>query len=222
MTFVKKIGIELFRISKLQRTETKVIVDDLSKGRIDSRRILVPPGREYSRKMKRIHQSIAALVFLAGLASGYPSWLKCYIEFDDEEEIIMNSPIVPLEKAGHQVDILVSSDDGETWTKDNLEFSTEDMTTFLVRFDAPEALRYRELHYILEVRGRKGAVFERGSCDGRRIHGTLAQQATLVVNGSSEGEDADEAIELIGGWAAGHEAVKLTSVTTLHPEEQEL
>lgn len=158
---------------------------------------------------------------MLALSGSYPSFLKCYIDLDDEEEVIMNNLVVPPENAEHNVQILVSIDNGETWMDDEIFFSPEKETVVQVKLEIPEALRHSDFQYVLELQGSKNAKFQNGHCEGRRVYGKLRQVATIVIEEFTQEKESVDEIEIFAGWATGHEAVTRTSSVYLDPEEEQ-
>jgi hypothetical protein len=90
-----------------------------------------------------------------------------------------------------------------------------------------QALQFADVQYVLEV-SNKGGTFTgplgKVGCDGARVFGVNGRKkqkkdmtlttATLVLSGDA----AFEQVEVIGGWAAGHEAVILTPKLILKRE----
>ncbi|GAX19599.1 hypothetical protein FisN_19Hh178 [Fistulifera solaris] len=68
-----------------------------------------------------------------------------------------------------------------------------------------------DYQYVMEVNGT-GAAFVGGSCDmDRRIAGRSKDIVELTLN------DASAPVTVWAGWAAGHEAVRLTPELVIHP-----
>lgn len=161
--------------------------------------------------------SILLLVSFISKTNGFASWLNCYVELD-EEEVIMNHPVTPAKDSPHPVTIQVRTEttDESKWS-DTLTYPLGLTTTVFTRLAIPPELANQDLQYVIEV--SDGAIFLEGAvCDGKRaVGGSSGYIGKLVIDGTS----APPFIELVAGWATGHEAVKLTPRTTLKVEGAE-
>jgi hypothetical protein len=164
--------------------------------------------------MSFLRTSVCIVVIVANLlpsSDAYASWLKCFIDLDDPNEVIMHSYINPFEKAPHLVRIEVRTEGGN-WTLEGLEFLADEPTEIQVRLAIPDALRSwnKKVQYVVEASGGGGVFTERPMCGGSRSYGTHYDDLVkLLVDGQSE------RIELVGAWATGHEPVSLTPRTIL-------
>jgi hypothetical protein len=136
----------------------------------------------------------------AMIAEAYPSWLKCFVEFD-ESEVIMNAKVTPLEKAEHKVELEVKEEGGE-WTTD-YQYTPDSIIH--VRLKIPKGLEdpYSSVQFVLETTSDSAEFVEGGRmCDGKRAF-SGSEPVTLKI-----GKVAGAPIDLLGIWATG----KLTSV----------
>lgn len=155
---------------------------------------------------------ILVVALLAATTHAYPSWLKCFVNLE-EDEVVMNNRIVPFHKADHRVKIEVEATGDEWFHPTHLTF--EEGAKLSLRLLIPRALEGTNVQYVMET--TEGGVFEKGMCDGRRATSTShSEPVVLELSG-----DYDE-VEVWAGWATGHEAVRLTSRLTLKlADEQE-
>ena len=156
---------------------------------------------------------------------GYASWLKCFIELD-EEEIVMHHPMVPAEQAKEEVFIEVQtygSDGGEwitskeyTLHKGKKVSRNEDdlttTTTLKLRLKVPPNLQNEDIQYVVEAKGNDVAFIDLGvMCDGSRAFSTQHDgHVVLQINTTAATTEENGNIELLAGWASGFEAVTLT------------
>lgn len=90
-----------------------------------------------------------------------------------------------------------------------LTYAADTVTSLEVRLNVPAALEGEDVQYVVE--SSAGAVFVKPEmCGGRRSHARSAHQSVLL-----EVDGTRPTIELLAGWATGHEAVKLTTKTVL-------
>jgi hypothetical protein len=161
----------------------------------------------------------------------YASWLKCYIELD-QDEIVMHHPMVPPQDARHEAFIQVQPYGSSEWiaaeehTLGRGLKATRDpddstfVNTLKVRLQVPEHLEMmnEEVQFVVEARGENVAFMDVGvQCDGTRAfsrrhdeHVVLQINSTATTSSSSS-----NVVELMAGWAAGYEAVTLTRIMTL-------
>jgi len=148
---------------------------------------------------------LAQLLFQIQPASGFAAWLKCYVDLLDEEEIIMNHEIVPASKVAHagvEIEIKLAEDDD--WSS-TLSYPADTATIATARLKVPPSLAEQDVQFVMDTM-TKGAAFKRPStCEGRRASSTHYSHAVVLeIDGSTE------TVELVAGYAAGHEAVTLT------------
>jgi hypothetical protein len=161
-----------------------------------------------------IHQILLQLLILlstSGHANSYASWLKCYVDLTDtESEVIMNNRIIPSDQARyHGVKIEVKLAEDDHWL-DSLEYHGDRTSTVTARLKVPPELSESSVvQYAMET--SSGASFVRPKmCDGRRSHGMhYTDSVVLEISGSTE------TVELVAGYATGHEAVTLTETLVL-------
>lgn len=172
------------------------------------------------QQQRRLWLQLVTACLLFHTASGFASWLKCYVDLD-ETEVVMNYPIQLQDEAPHLVEIelrLVADDsESDEWTVTDLTYSADTDTKVHARLRIPEELQGKDLQYVIET--SKGALFVPDvMCQGTRTHARSSSEIVeLVVSGEQE------SVELLAGWATGHEAVSLTPKTVLRRvDESEL
>lgn len=158
----------------------------------------------------RILLQLLSLFFTIRCANSFASWLKCYVDLTDtESEVIMNQHIIPSNNAryaGVRIEVKLADDDH--WL-DTLEYHGDRTSTVTARLKVPPELSESSVQYAMET--SSGASFVRPKmCDGRRGHGMhYTDSVVLEISGSTE------SVELVAGYATGHEAVTLTDVLVL-------
>lgn len=181
-------------------------------------------------------------LILAVPVHGYASWLKCYVELD-EEEVVMHHFIVPSDKAREEVFIEVQQQyqtvhdgtdthvtEGTTTTSEwssgkeyqldnNGHGTSSDITILRARLMVPPSMEHTDVQYVMEVTGGTGAQFiDIGvMCDGRRAFSRRQDEyVTLQINPVPGGAGTiPNDVELVAVWATGFEAVTLTPKMTL-------
>lgn len=127
--------------------------------------------------------------------AAFPSWLKCFVEFD-ESEVIMGSYVTPFEKASHKVELVVRDNKEGDWTS-NYEYN-DDSTIVQVKLKIPKELDdpYNPLQFVLET-STDGAEFVEGGrmCDGQRAF-SGSEPVTLKIGNV-------ESVDVVGIWATG-------------------
>lgn len=154
----------------------------------------------------------------------YASWLKCYIDLD-QEEIVMHHPMRPPHEAEHQVFIEVQPYGESTWTvaeEYTLPVANKGTTdddasvTLKVRLKVPPALELEEVQFVVEIHGddsiknNAAAFVDLGvMCDGSRAFSRAHDEhVVLRVNATTDGHSSN--ITLLAGWAHEYGAVSLT------------
>ena len=202
------------------------------------------PRRENATKRFIVSLSMI-LLFTAQYVHGYVDWLKCYIEFDDPEEVIMHHSIVPSEQQSEQEQVYIevqpyASRRRDPWLASNHQ-NHEDlfppsiynatMTTLIkLRLKVSLKLQDKDVQFVVEATGEGISFVGPGvMCDGKRAFSRQHDKSVLLemkttVAVAEKLADADKErwsesssslrrlgdIELVAGWAAGYEAVKLT------------
>jgi hypothetical protein len=172
-----------------------------------------------SSLQKTMIREILLLLLLSASrpAHGFASWLKCYVDLTDESEVIMNYNIIPSNEAryaGVQIELKLAADDH--WL-DSLEYHGDRTSRVTARLKVPYELADMDVQYVMET--SSGASFVRPKmCDGRRSHAThYGESVVLEIDGSTE------TVELVAGYASGHEAVTMTKTLVLRRKKvQEL
>jgi hypothetical protein len=168
-------------------------------------------------KRSFLRVAAATLILLQQLGSveveGFAAWLKCYVDLQDDSEVIMNNHIVMSEHAEHIVTIKVRPE-GDTrmdaWA-DQLVYQTGVTTTIQAKLEVPVALQQRrQVQYVMEVVSGNATFLSPVMCGGKRAHATHYRDTVLLrIEGTSDH------VELVAGFATGHEAVTLTKTLKL-------
>lgn len=143
---------------------------------------------------------------------GFAAWLKCYVDLQDSSEVIMNNHIVMAENAEHFVTIKVRPE-GDTridgWANE-LEYEAGATTMIQAKLEIPYSLQQRQVQYVMEVVSGNAQFLSPVMCGGKRAHGTRSNDPVLLrIEGTSD------LVELVAGFATGHEAVTLTKTIKL-------
>lgn len=139
-------------------------------------------------------------------AEGFAAWLKCYIDINDPEEVIMNSEIVMAEDAEHKCQIEVKLKGDEQWSTGGLVYPPNKVSTVQARLQPPENLANEDIQYVMETTEPGAKFIKPIMCDGKRSHARNYQNpVTLEIDGTAE------SVELVAAWAKGHEPVSLTT-----------
>ncbi len=170
------------------------------------------------------HDRMKGLLFLALLllapileTHAYADWLKCHVELDDEDEVIMHKPIVQFQDQSEEEKMVkleiqpYVSPKGSPWlasSPQDLE-NAEASTLWKVRLQVPPSLRRKSVQFVVDATG-EGASFVGSSvmCDGKRAFSKKYDNYVLLQIQPSE---SPSDIGLFAGWAAGYQAVKVTS-----------
>ena len=178
--------------------------------------------RPISKKILRLF--LGLLLVVVQQTHAYADWLKCYVDLEDEEEIIMHKPILKVddqspEKKKVMIEIQPSLDPprGASWKNATVQqhqelFPSSDPTlpTLLkARVRLPPSLQRprKTVQFVLEAKG-EGVSFvgPTSMCDGKRVAGQKGHVVLQIEPVSAVQGD----IELLAAWAGGYEAVKLT------------
>ena len=175
---------------------------------------------------------------------GYANWLKCYIELDDPEEVIMHRSIIPSDQQPDDERVFIevqpyASRRDDAWFALTLldheeifapSVYNETMSTLLkLRLKVPPKLQKKDFQFVIDVAGEGVSFVGPGAvCDGNRsfsrqhddhvllkIESADAFRETVAADGPQEHSREPPSrpignIDLVAGWAAGYEAVKLT------------
>ena len=130
----------------------------------------------------------------------YANWLKCYIELDDEEEVIMHKHIIPFEQSHEKVYIevqpYVSNSRSSMWmasTQQNYydlfpssketESVTATTTSSLLklRLKVPPSMKQKGVQFVVEVKANGVSFVGPGiMCDGDRAYSKQYDQHVLL------------------------------------------
>ena len=141
--------------------------------------------------------------------SGFAAWIKCHVDLFDEDEVIMNNMIVPAAQAVHQgVTIEVKRAQDDDWSS-TFEYPADTSTIITARLKVPPSLSEQDVQFVMDALS-PGTVFKQSLCGGRRVTSTHHGHAVVLeIDGSTN------TVELVAGYAAGHEAVTLTPTLIL-------
>jgi hypothetical protein len=173
--------------------------------------------KHYDRS-RRLALILCILLFNVMLTNGFAAWLKCYVDLTDTQEIIMNNRITRSTDArfpGVRIELKRPEDDH--WF-DKIDYPGGQSTTLMARLKVPNELSEMDVQYVIDIL-TPGASFVRPNvCDGRRATAThFASPVIFEITGDTT------VVELIAGYATGHEAVTLTETLTLRRQDvQEL
>jgi len=172
--------------------------------------------------------------------TAFAAWLKCYVDLLDADEIIMNQMIIPASQALHEgVEIEVKraaqdDDDDDDWGP-SLTYPANAKTLVMARLKVPPPLSKLDVQYVMDTISTAtngssssvnddnndddsdvGARFQQAVCEGRRAHAShYATPLVLEIDGTTEN------VQLVAGYAAGHEAVTLTPALVLQRQRQD-
>lgn len=186
------------------------------------------------RHLQRRSASLSiSLLFLSTIIQytpvvGFAAWLKCYVDLNDSEEIIMNLPIVPFELQNEQqksVTIEMKLDEpGAEWYKPITEFvyPSNSVAKIQARLKVPDDLSRQNVQYVMEFSSNgcaskknvcKTKFVRPAMCDGKRGHSN--DYSTPVVFEIDTSTSVNNPITIFAVWAGGREAVKRTPVYTI-------
>eukprot|EP00536_Pseudo-nitzschia_multiseries_P014570 jgi/Psemu1/291524/fgenesh1_pg.726_\ len=172
---------------------------------------------------------------------GYANWLKCYIELNDPEEVIMNRHLVRVEDQPEEERVYLeiqpyASQRGDPWwaststDHDDLfppfVYNSTAPTLAKIRLRVPPKLQHKDVQFVVEATtttaGEGGGVLF--PLSDRSVLLQIHRAAVAEADGRASGADQNQStelfssnnnIELVAGWAAGYEAVKLTPTMTI-------
>ncbi|KAG7353406.1 hypothetical protein IV203_002761 [Nitzschia inconspicua] len=176
-------------------------------------------------------------IILPSSVHGYASWLKCFLELD-EEEIVMHHPMKPPQDAEYEVFLEIQPYGESTWTvadeytllttssKDVTATSATTIQSLKVRLRVPPALKLEEVQYVVEVQGPHAVFVDLGvMCDGKRAFSrSYDEHVVLQINTTTTSEENDTTtttdddnndIRLLAGWAHTYGPVSLTQAMTI-------
>ena len=164
--------------------------------------------------------------------SGFAAWfvdrkVSCYTDLA-ANEIIMNNGVIPYADSREpNIYLDVSPINNDDTKNTNAGPNSE----YVVKFVVPEKKNDKslaDLQYVLElVNGKDGdhsvAKFTSAppggggiGCEGKRSHGKVNGQYLSAAIFTIDGDANDgDTLEIVGGWATGHEAVTLTEKVVL-------
>ena len=160
------------------------------------------------------------LAIATPVVTAYPSWLKCYVDLDNSENV-MGAEIMDFEDSRHKVYIEVKGPEDTEWT---VGYEYKGATTLKARLKVPDSFEDSSFEFVIE--STEGAKLEPPFCEGRR---SVGREWNAEVDVNIDG--TQDRIDLWAGWARGYEQVKLTQRTVLwkqgakpddYEEEEEL
>jgi hypothetical protein len=156
------------------------------------------------------------ITFLISPANGYASWLACYVDLMDNDEVIMNQQIALVDEARHTVELQISPAEGDELFQSSIRYPANAPSKWKIRLHPPPELQTSNMQFVVEARavsvdgntseGEGGAQFTYPKMsDGRRSFGRNYNEAvTLELNGKAD------SVELWAGWATGFGVVSMT------------
>uniref|UniRef100_A0A7S1GP28 Beta-galactosidase n=1 Tax=Cyclophora tenuis TaxID=216820 RepID=A0A7S1GP28_CYCTE len=147
--------------------------------------------------------TIKALITLAliGGAQGFPSWLKCFVDLDETENI-MGSQVKTFDDAPHKVYIEVQEEGSDEW-HEHYSFTSGKETTLQLRLKVPDDLK-GEVQWAAET-SVGGSFLKPTLCDGRRSFSrNYDSPVSVKLNGEAD------SVTIWAGWATGHSPVSMT------------
>eukprot|EP00543_Licmophora_paradoxa_P003955 CAMPEP_0202445352 /NCGR_PEP_ID=MMETSP1360-20130828/4191_1 /ASSEMBLY_ACC=CAM_ASM_000848 /TAXON_ID=515479 /ORGANISM="Licmophora paradoxa, Strain CCMP2313" /LENGTH=174 /DNA_ID=CAMNT_0049061583 /DNA_START=14 /DNA_END=538 /DNA_ORIENTATION=+ len=165
----------------------------------------------------RIMTSVGLILLLSipSTTLGYAAWLKCYIELDDADEVIMGNKIAAFDTLDEtqQVFIEVKEKEGDgTWMTE-YDYPVGTATSLVVRLKFPEQLDSDPMQFALDI-GEGGKISNGGMCDNKRAIGNSAKTEVAV-----EIDGLTDSVKLWGGWATGYSKVRMTHKLVLNKQK---
>ena len=163
--------------------------------------------------------------------TAFAAWLKCYVDLLDADEIIMNQQVIPASQALHpgvEIEVKRAQDDDDDWGP-SLTYPANAKTLVTARLKVPAPLSKLDVQYVMDTISTAtngssssndnddvGAKFQQAVCEGRRGHASHhTTPLVLEIDGTTE------TVQLVAGYAAGHEAVTLTPALVLQRQRRE-
>ena len=174
--------------------------------------------------MKAVLLASCLLLSVFQSADGFAAWLVdrelgCWT-YLTEGEVIMNHEIVAATNSRHPDIHLQVFREGQMVEPDQstltVPFSSKG-ETIQVRLFMPKELEHLDAQFVVET--TKGAKFTAPyvGCEGKRSAGKKkTAEMTLTLTGE------EETVELVAGWASGHEAVTLTQKLILKRDDAQI
>lgn len=149
----------------------------------------------------------------------------------------MHHSIVSAEQAREKVFIEVQAyrresdggarDGASLWTSEDYLLhprtsdGTLDVTTLKVRLKVPPTMAHEDVQFVVEAKGEGVKFIDLGvMCDGSRAFSRRHDEHVILqINSTGGSGGSKDDVELVAGWASGHEAVKLTPMLTLRRNE---
>ena len=178
---------------------------------------------------KRLVAFLALLLVLEPFLSthAYADWLKCYVDLDDEDEIIMHKPIVKVEdqseeerKVVIEIQPYISPKNspwmastvqeyGDLFPASNAPTPTSLLKARLRLTPNLQQQKSKSVQFAMVATGEGVSFVGRGAvCNGSRVSSKKHDEHVLLQ--IHDGLTTTENIELVAAWAGGYEAVKVT------------
>lgn len=141
----------------------------------------------------------------------------------DTSEVIMNNVVKSAEESDYPKMHLVVVDDDENHIESPYQYSASATTlqiAFVNPYSAKEYADGGDLQFVIDVVEGSAEFIEGGAlgCDkNKRVSSRLFHGDTVKL----QINDPSSTVKLVGGWAAGHEAVRLTPILELDPKKEE-
>lgn len=161
----------------------------------------------FLRKTKVI-TLISTVLLLPIFAESYASWfvnenVACYRDLR-AGEVIMNNEIIDASKSKYpNIRLVQTGGDGGGNDNKSEVIDFEPGQTFTLTISVPYD-NVHDLQYVVETDDGGKMVGAGSGCDGRRASARNGDKVTLELSG------AIETVNVLAGWATGHEAVTLT------------
>jgi hypothetical protein len=154
----------------------------------------------------RLAAAALILLQLGSSVEGFAAWLKCYVDLQDDSEVIMNNHIVTIQ-------VRPEGDTSRDGWADHLVYEAgagARTTTIHAKLAVPAGLQGRQVQYVMEVVSGNATFLSPAMCGGKRAHAMRSNDpVVLQIEGTSDH------VELVAGFATGHEAVTLTKTLIL-------
>ena len=151
------------------------------------------------------------------VVQAFANWLPCFVDMEDETEVVMNHNIQNPEQGPFVVHVQVRLADAkksDPW-KFSLDYPPNTKTRVHTRILAPPEAGDRALQYAMEVSTPGAKFIAPQMCEGVRTYGASQDDHNILeIDGESE------TVELWAAWAGDHEPVSMTPRIALYRQEE--
>lgn len=179
--------------------------------------------------------SLFLLLHFPPLASGFAAWLACFVDLQDETEVIMHQRLVPYSDASeaavrlevHRIDINATANNDTRTNATYYEVKAVPSPEYPYRRDwqfvveilptAPKDAKHKDSTTTATAVAATAKFTTFAMCDGRRAYGATNRrhdEIRLEVDGSGS---CNEPVKIVAAYAAGYEAVQMTDVVVVGP-----